>query len=263
MNDWDAVRYNRLSDPQFEWGRRVIERLAPRPGERILDLGCGTGRVTAEIAASTPGGFVLGLDRSSTMLQVARQPAAVGVIAGATALRFVRADGVHLPFVSQFDAVFSTATLHWIADHRAVFKSILDALRPGGRFVAQCGGGSNLARLYRRASALMRIAPFAAQFSSWRDPWKFAWPEPTRAALLRAGFGEVEASLESAPVTFPTGAEYAEFISCVCVRHHLEHLPAELKAAFVSDLTQSASGDDPPYTLDYWRLNIDARRPRA
>jgi trans-aconitate 2-methyltransferase len=262
MNDWDADRYDRVSDPQFEWGRRVIARLAPRPGERILDLGCGTGRVTAEIAARLPGGCVVGLDRSSAMLLVARQ-SAVGTPADGPPLWLVQGDALHLPFTLQFDAVFTAATLHWIADHDAVFASIYGVLCPGGRLVGQCGGGPNLDRLYRRAATLMQISMFASHFGLWRDPWNFALPEPTRAGLRRAGFVDVDAHLESAPVTFDDASAYADFISCVCLRHHLEHLPAELKDEFTSALTRAASTDDPPYTLDYWRLNISARRPSA
>jgi trans-aconitate 2-methyltransferase len=264
INDWDAARYDRVSDPQFEWGRRVIAKLAPRPGERVLDLGCGTGRVTAEIAASIPGGFVVGFDRSSSMLAVARQVAGPGARAGnAAPVRLLQGDAVRLPFASEFDAVFTAATLHWIADHRAVFTSIFEALRPGGRLVGQCGGGPNLERLYSRAEALMRAPAFLSCFASWRNPWNFASPQPTRAALDAAGFVDVDASLEAAPVTFDDASVYAEFISCVCVRHHLEHLPAELKEDFISGLTRAASADDPPYTLDYWRLNIVAHRPSA
>lgn len=262
--EWDAVRYNRVSDPQFEWGRRVIARLAPRPGERILDLGCGTGRITAEIAALLTAGFVVGLDRSSEMLRVARE----SVVSAASdrapfRLVLVRGDGLYLPFTLQFDAVFTAATLHWIADHRAVFQSIYSALRAGGRFVGQCGGGPNLDRLYRRAAILMETPPFASHFAGWRDPWNFELPEPTRARLLDAGFVDVDAHLESAPVTFDDESTFGEFISCVCVRHHLERLPASLTGEFVSELTRAASTDDPPYTLDYWRLNITARRPSA
>jgi trans-aconitate 2-methyltransferase len=257
--DWDAARYDRVSDPQFEWGRRVVARLDPQPGERVLDLGCGTGRVTAEIATAVRGGLVVGFDRSSAMLAVARRTAN----ASTASTWWVRGDGVRLPFASKFDAVFTTATLHWIADHAAVFAGIFDALRPGGRLVGQCGGGANLDRLYRRAAALMRTEPFAPWFSAWRNPWHFALPEPTHALLHRSGFVDVHASLESAPVTFDDGDAYAEFISCVCVRDHLERMPLELQAAFASALTEAASKDTPPYTLDYWRLNIDARRPSA
>lgn len=262
--DWDAARYDRVSDPQVEWGRRVITRLAPQPHERILDVGCGTGRLTGELAARVPRGSVVGLDRSAAMLAVA-QPALAdaGRARGSGGVRFVRGDGAALPFASAFDAVFSAATLHWIGDHDSVFRSVFHALRPGGRFVAQCGGGRNLERLYTRAARLMGDREFAPFFGGWRDPWHFASPDATRDALIRAGFRDVSASLEAAPVTFGGEAAFAEFVACVCLRHHLDRVPADRRAPFVSRITRDAEGDDPALTLDYWRLNIDARRPPA
>ena len=263
MTDWDAARYDRVSNPQLEWGRRVIARLAPVPGERILDLGCGTGRLTTEIAMAVTNGPVVGLDPSAAMLKLARQAAPAATSAVRAHVQFVRGNGLALPFANVFDAVFSNATLHWVVDHDLVFRSIFTALRPGGRLVAQCGGGPNLARLYSRAASLMRQPLFARYFEGWRDPWHFVLPDASHATLTRAGFEVDDASLEEAPVTFADPAVFSEFIECVCVRHHLERLPADLHADFLSSLTSAAGSDDPPLTLDYWRLNIKARRPVA
>jgi trans-aconitate 2-methyltransferase len=264
MSDWDAARYDRVSDPQVGWGRRVMLRLAPRAGERILDLGCGTGRLTTEMSALVPGGLVVGLDRSQAMLNVARSAAPSMTAAMETgSLYWVRADGLSIPFVSAFDAVFSTATLHWISDHPAAFQSVLSVLRPAGRLVAQCGGGRNLERLYSRAAILMRTRHYADFFDGWRDPWLFASADSTREALEHAGFTAVDTWLEEAPTFFHDASAYSEFVRCVCLRHHLERLPPDQHAAFVAELARAAASDDPPFTLDYWRLNIDARRPPA
>lgn len=264
MSDWDAARYDRVSDPQVEWGRRVIARLAPHAHERILDLGCGTGRLTTEIGALVPGGMVLGLDRSEAMLKVAAKAVPALASPGLSGkLRFVRGDGAALPFAASVDAVFSTATLHWIADHDTVFRSVFDALNPGGRFVSQSGGGLNLSRLYTRAAALMHAPSYARFFDGWQDPWHFAFPDETRAALGRAGLVSIDVWLESTPAAFRDAAAYSEFITCVCIRPHLARLPQDLHASFASQLTLAAASDDPPLTLDYWRLNINARRPSA
>ena len=160
--DWNASRYHAVSDPQFEWGRRVLQRLAPKPGERILDLGCGTGRLTTMLLETMGQGTVVGLD-----LLGGDAARGGGVYRGTSAgdgaarrvedpshLSYVLADGAALPFADAFDAVFSTAALHWMPDHAAVFASVYCALAPGGRFVAQCGGGPNLARLFTRAADL-------------------------------------------------------------------------------------------------------------
>ena len=127
MSDWDAAKYHRISDPQLAWGRSVAARLSPTAGEHILDLGCGTGRLTKEIAA-TPGIFVVGLDRSSAMLQEAArrqvQRCQTPALDSYSRVAYVRGDGAALPFTNAFDAVFSAATFHWIPDHDCLFVSI-------------------------------------------------------------------------------------------------------------------------------------------
>jgi trans-aconitate 2-methyltransferase len=256
MSDWDAARYHRVSDPQLEWGRAVVDRLAPQARERILDVGCGTGRLTAEIAACTA--FVVGLDRSSSMLAEARNARG-----GAGRPRYLRGDGASLPFSNAFDAVFSAATFHWIPDHNRLFLSIHTALKAGGRLVAQCGGGPNLDRLYGRARRLMASARYAAAFAGWTDPWHFEPVADTEARLARAGFSSIDVSLVPAPTTFDDPSRFAEFVGCVCLRHHVERLDERGGAAFVTELTEQASHDQPPYSLDYWRLNLRAIKAPA
>lgn len=251
--DWDAERYHRLSDPQLAWGRGVLARLDPQAGERILDLGCGTGRLTAEVAAAT-GALVVGLDRSPAMLNEARAQRIPHV-------GFVLGDGAALPFTGAFTAIFSTATFHWIPDHDRLFAGIRAALEPGGRLVAQCGGGPNLARLLDRAHTLMDSPPFKRWFVGWCDPWNFAGVDETAGRLAAAGFDAIEVSLESTPTTLADAVTYSDFISCVCVRHHVDKLPTAERARFVAALAGGAAGDNPPYTLDYWRLNIAGIAP--
>jgi ubiquinone/menaquinone biosynthesis C-methylase UbiE len=268
MTDWDAERYHRLSNPQLGWGRRVLERLAPEPNERILDLGCGTGRLTAELSAVIRDGMVVAADRSEAMLREAasqdfapRGPHPIDPTRPPQRIQFVRADGLHLPFVDAFDAVLSTATFHWILDHDLLFASVYRALVPGGRLVAQCGGAGNLARLLERSDRLRRRAPFAQHFRGWRDPWFFADVPTTIGRLDRAGFTAIEVSLEQAPTTLPDRRTYKEFLSTVCVREHIARLPETVRPEYLEALAVLSDTDRPAYTLDYWRLNIQARKP--
>ncbi len=264
MVDWDAARYHRISDLQLGWGERVIERLAPRRGERILDLGCGTGRLTGQLAAR-PDVTVIGFDRSAAMLREAagrRGDPAAGDTA-ATAVRYVRGDAAALPFTDAFHAVFSNATLHWVPDHDALFASIGAALKPGGRLVAQCGGHGNLRRLYGRARMLMAESALAPFYEGWRDPWRFEGAAATHARLAAAGFARIEVWLSDAPARFASAEAFAEFIGAVCLRHELDRLPEALRAPFLDHLTTLAAKDDPPYVLDYSRLNITARKPAS
>jgi trans-aconitate 2-methyltransferase len=260
MSDWDASRYHRISGPQFDWGQRVIARLRPLAGERILDLGCGTGRLTTEIVSAVDGGRVVGLDRSGAMITVARASADAGRLRH---IAYVQGDGAALPFAGAFDAVFSAATLHWIHDHQSVFEGVRAALKPGGRFVAQCGGAGNLQRLLVRAGAIMASPPYEPFFRDWHDPWHFADPQATARRLHAAGFVDVETSLQEAPVALGHHDAFAEFIGVVCIRHHLDRLPVALRDPFTRELTDTFRRDTPPFELDYQRLNIGARKPPA
>jgi trans-aconitate methyltransferase len=253
MSDWDAARYHRVSDPQRSWGLRVLERLDPQPSERILDIGCGTGRLTAEILNVAPAARVTALDRSANMLAEARRSADPRMM-------FVRADATRLPFTGGFDAVFSTATFHWVADHLTLFGEIHRVLRSGGRLVSQAGGGPNLAALYSRSATLAADPAVADHFEGWQDPWTFAEVDDTRRRLERAGFAAISVWLEPAPTTLPDAKSFSEFVTTVCLRHQLDRLPASKRAGFVQGLTHLAAGDVPAFTLDYWRLNIDARK---
>jgi trans-aconitate 2-methyltransferase len=257
MPDWNAERYHQISSPQQAWGRRILERLALAGHEHVLDLGCGTGRITGEIASRVPRGRVVGLDRSDAMLTTARP----WLREHAPSVALVLGDGAALPFQRAFDAVFSGATFHWIHDHGALFRSIITALRPGGRLVAQCGGAGNLAQLLGRAARLMRDPRFARYFDEWTDQTYYSDVESAVARMRKAGFVDIEASLEPAPTPFDSPAEFQEFIANVCVRYHVARLPARERELYLRELTVAAAADAPPLTLDYWRLNLSARRP--
>ena len=122
---------------------------------------------------------------------------------------------------------------------------------------ATCSACSNTRRSCRRP----RLT--ASTSTDWRDPWNFAGPEETATRLRAAGLRDEEAWLEEAPVDLETAEKYADFVSCVCIRHHLERLPLQLRDRFTQDLTALAARDAQPYTLDYWRLNIGARKARG
>src|SRR6185312_4286564 len=135
--EWNAESYHRVSNPHVIWGVAVLEQLPLAGDELVIDLGCGTGRLTARLLERLPRGRVVAIDRSTTMTRAAHEhltplfPSHVDV---------VMADATALPVTGAADAVFSTATFHWIPSHEALFASIFGALNPGGRLVAQCGG---------------------------------------------------------------------------------------------------------------------------
>jgi trans-aconitate 2-methyltransferase len=259
MREWNAETYHRVSNPQFDWGTVVLARLPLDGGECVLDVGCGTGRLTEQLLARLPHGRVIGIDQSSNMVSVAREY----LKRHGDRLQLLVADAAALPIREEADAVFSTATFHWVLDHPRLFRSLHDALKPGGRLVAQCGGARNLARIRHRTDGLRRDAQFALHFTKWSEPWEFADAETTARRLAEAGFEEIQTSVEPSPVVFPDAETFRTFVTNVICRPHLARLhDAATKNAFIDQLTQLAANDDPPFELDYWRLNLSARRPR-
>jgi trans-aconitate 2-methyltransferase len=258
--EWNATTYHRVSSPQFAWGRAVLDRLPLRGDETVLDVGCGTGRLTALLLQRLIGGRAIGLDVSRNMLATARRELPAEHRDRAA---FVQADATALPVAGAADAIFSTATFHWVLDHPRLFRVLWRALRPGGRLVAQCGGGPNLERHHRRAEALMHAPAYAPHFQSWIEPWEFADAATTHARLADAGFTDVVTRVTAAPVVQPDRAAFVEFVTHVIFRPHLARLPDDrLKLAFVDALASQAAADPVPFELDYWRLDIDATRPR-
>ena len=240
---------------------QVVERLRLEGDETVLDAGCGTGRLTALLLERLPRGRVMAVDLSQNMLEEARQHLSIRF---GERVEFIRADLAELPFDAAFDGVLSTAAFHWVPDHARLFRSLYRSLKPGGWLVAQCGGATNIARLMRRASVLTATEPYAAYFSGWKDTKVFADAATTAKRLRAAGFKDVETGLEPAPTVLSGADEFDEFLTAVNMRAHLARLPeGSLRRRFVEELTELASGDDPPYSLDYCRLNISARRPEA
>ena len=237
----------------------MLSRLTVRGDERVIDAGCGTGRLTAELMHRLPHGQLIAIDRSWNMLLTARanlRPEFGKRIA------YVRVELPLMPFAGWADLVFSTATFHWIRDHDRLFAEILQALRPGGRLFAQCGGGPNLRAAHALAEDVMRREPFAPYFHDWGAAWEFPTAERAADRLRSAGFIDVDTSLEAAPTTLVDEASYREFVTTVIYNPHLECLPrGPLREQFIDAVTERAASQEPPFTLDYWRLNLEGRRP--
>jgi trans-aconitate 2-methyltransferase len=258
--EWNATSYHKVSGPQTSWGQQVLARLDLRGDERAIDAGCGSGRLTGDLLARLPAGRLVAIDRSWNMLQTARanlRPAFGGRVT------FVQVALPALPFHEWADLVFSTATFHWVSDHPALFTSILAALRPGGRLHAQCGGGPNLAEAHALAEQVMHEPPFREHFEGWPGAWQFATAEATRERLAAAGFVDVVTGLEAAPTTLASEADYREFVTTVIYHPHLSRLPEALRPRFIDEVAARAAVQNPPFTLDYWRLNMQATRPMA
>ena len=257
-SEWDAKSYHAVAAPQTGWGHAVLDRLALDGSERVIDAGCGSGRLTAALLDRLPRGRVLALDRSRNMLEVARtnlRPA------HAARVHFVQAALPLVPVSGWADVVFSTATFHWVRDHPSLFANLRLALRPGGRLHAQCGGGPNLAHAHALAEEVMAQPPFAPYFAGWPGVWEFASAEATAARLYAAGFERVVTELVEAPTTLATETDYRAFVTTVIYHPHLAQLPDGLRGRFIAEVTARAAAESPAFTLDYWRLNMSAAVP--
>jgi trans-aconitate 2-methyltransferase len=272
--DWNATSYERVSAPIEAMGRDVLDRLELRGDERVLDAGCGTGRVTAALLERLPRGHVVAVDGSPAMVGEAKARLGPGVEA------FV-ADLTELELETPVDAILSTATFHWIADHERLFARLYAALTPGGRLVAQCGGEGNVAAVQE---AIARVNE--PGLAGWAGPWNFASPAVTEQRLVAAGFTDVWTWRQHVHVEPEDPHEY---FATVMLGSHLERLDPERRAGFVEAVLRNvierelaerahasprnvAEGEFAERNhlagetsikpaADYVRLNILARRP--
>jgi trans-aconitate 2-methyltransferase len=236
-----------------------MDRLSLRGNETVLDAGCGTGKLTRELLKLLPRGHVVASDISQNMLNAAQANLSNEL---GERVEFVAADLMDLPFTELFDGIFSTAAFHWVQSHDRLFQSLYRALKPGGWLVAQCGGSGNLDRFLRRVAVVAQKREFSQYLGHFRNPWVFSDADTAREMLEHAGFNEVETNLEKAPTRFDTAEEFSEFASKVILHRHLELLPNErVRRRMLDQLAEQSGHDDPPFELDYWRLNLSAKKP--
>jgi trans-aconitate 2-methyltransferase len=257
--EWNSSEYHRLSGPQVSWGKRVLARLQLRGDESLLDAGCGTARLTAELLQALPNGWVVALDVSRNMLRSAREYLEPQF---GKRTQYVAADLSNLPFENAFDGIVSTAAFHWVLDHDRLFRNLHRALRPGGWLQAQCGGFGNIAQLRERMARLAVLPAFAPYLASFPSPWLFQDAEGAAETLRRAGFVSIQTGLEPASIIMESRQQYADFLRTMIVRTHLDRVSdPELRERYVSALADQAEKDDPPFFLDYCRLNLSASKP--
>lgn len=248
--DWDASTYDRISAPQQSWAHEQLQRLELRGDEVVLDAGCGSGKITAQLAEMVPRGKVYAVDVAPSMAAYAR------TALGERAVVLCQ-DLTELSLPEPLDVVFSNAVFHWVPDHPKLFSSLAGVLKPGGRLLAQCGGFGNIDRFRRQADEVAHSGRFAPYFEGWRGPWNYAPAELTAQRLRGAGFTDVETWL----VPKPTPLERpAQFVQSVCLVRHLDMLPRGLHEAFVEEVLAHTGL---PLTLEYVRLNMSARRAGA
>jgi trans-aconitate 2-methyltransferase len=223
------------------WGRTVVDRLVLHGNERVLDAGCGTGKVTAMLRDRLPGGELVALDGSASMIGLARERL------GEERIEYVVADLQRpLPLDPPVDAVLSTATFHWIPDHDALFANLAAVMQPGALLEAQCGGRGNIASV---EAALRDMG------ESFEGRKHFAGPEDTRRRLESSGFTDIHAWLQDEPT--PVDREDLEpYLATVALGDHVEGMTERERTAFAHEVAIRL----PASAIDYVRLNFTARR---
>lgn len=247
---WNAKLYDDKHSFVWKHGASLVELLAPQPDEAVLDVGCGTGHLTAQMAAA--GVSVLGIDNSPPMIEEARR--------NHPGIRFEVQDARNLAFVGQFDAVFSNAALHWIVEAEQVVQGIACALKPGGRFVAEFGGKGNVQLIV----AAMQSALSQVGVGAIESPWFFPSIGEYAGLLENAGLEVTFATLFDRPTQLDGDDGMQKWVE-MFGGHFLERVPADKREEFfrlVEDELRPDLRRDGTWLADYRRLRVMAwRRP--
>ena len=182
---WDSKDYEKHSSGQQQWARELLSKLSLDGTEELLDIGCGDGKVTAEIASLLTGGRVVGVDSSASMIDLAEKRFPPEDHKN---LMFQLMDAADLAFGPHFDLVFSNAALHWVKNHRPVVESIYRCLRPGGRMLLQMGGKGNARDILRVLDTLIEQPEYNHYFEGFQFPYGFLGVEHYQELLAEAGF---------------------------------------------------------------------------
>lgn len=249
---WNAQLYDSQHAFVSEYGRAVLDWLDPQPGERILDLGCGTGELARAIADR--GAQVLGIDSAASMIDQARSRY--------PDLTFDCIAGESLPYAAEFDAVFSNAALHWMTDADAVVQGIVRALKPGGRFVAEFGGRGNVAQIRAAIAASLTAAGYAE--AAQRDPWYFPSLGEYASLLEACGLEPVSAALIDRPTRLQDTTAGLQHWLQMFGDSFFANLPAATLNAVLADIEARLRPTlyrDGGWWADYRRLRVVAHRP--
>jgi trans-aconitate 2-methyltransferase len=253
MSEWHATEYVRESSLQQAMADDVLARLTLDGNERVLDVGCGDGKITAEIAARVLRGSVVGVDPSRDMIAFASSrflPPAV------TNLRFEQADARRLPFRGEFDLVVSFNALHWVPEQAATLRSIRDALTPNGRAVFRMVPAGPRESLEDVIEEVRQRPRWAGMFEGFRRPYVHFSTDEYRVLAQTAGFRVDRASVEDRAWDFGTREGFVAFAEATFVEW-TNHLPKSDWAAFITDVLdryQAVAGD--AHTFKFYQMDV-------
>lgn len=256
---WNAADYAANSVVQQAWARELIAKLKLRGGERILDVGCGDGKITAELARAVAHGEVVGVDASAEMIRFARKtfPAAKH-----PNLKFQVADAREFRSAAPLDVLFSNAALHWVDDHQTFLRCAAAALKPGGRLIVSCGGKGNAHDVFLALRPEMRLARWRQFFRKMPLPYFFYAPEDYEKWLPRFGFKTRRIKLAPKDATYHGADGLATWLRTTWLPY-THRVPEPLRPEFIAAVTARFLAKHPPDTagqvhVSMVRLEIDA-----
>ena len=256
--EFDGEKYKLASSQQKEWGKGLIAELEFKGGERILDLGCGDGALTAELAKLVPDGFVLGIDASENMIETARKDHTCANI------RFERLDINAIDFESEFDLVFSNATLHWVKDHDRLLRNVFKALKDKGTARFQFAGDGNCSNLIRILKEVISAKEYASCFSEFDWPWYMPAIDEYRALLNDVAFAEKKVWSENGDKYFDSAEAMIKWIDQPSLVPFLGCVAGgdrqRFRDAVVERMIKETLKDDGTYFETFSRINVLARK---
>jgi trans-aconitate 2-methyltransferase len=251
---WNAADYAANSVVQQAWARELIAQLKLRGDEHILDVGCGDGKVTAEIARAVPHGSATGVDASAEMIAFAKK--------AFPNVEFHVMDAREIHFDRRFDLVFSNAALHWVDDHEKFLRGAGSVLKPGGRLIVSCGGKGNAQDVFVAMRPEIRLARWREYFRGMPEPYFFYSPADYDKWLPKAGFRTNVVRLAPKDATYPGAKGFTTWLRTTWIPY-AQRVPEDLREEFIAAVTERYVAKHPPDAeekvhVKMVRLEIDA-----
>lgn len=259
---WNAADYSKNSANQYTWAKELIPKLRLSGDQSLLDIACGDGKITAEIAKCLPKGRVVGIDNSEDMIKLAKHTFPQKTNPNLT---FQQMDARKLIFNAEFDRMFSTAALHWIVDQKAVLRGVAKSLRGGGRVLFQMGGKGNAKEVLGILDDMLPKMPWKPYFGGFTFPYAFCTPDEYRTMLVEAGLKPTRVELLPKTMSLVGAEGLAGWVRTTWLPY-TQRVPVERRDSFVSEIVTRYTANHPVdaegiVRLSMVRLEVEAQKP--